>query len=65
MTVVGAECGLQNPEKRELHEALIQEQGDICCYCGMRITRESSHIEHLKPQSSTDLDLSVEYSIFK
>ena len=53
---------LQNPEKRELHEALIQEQGDICCYCGMRITRESSHIEHLKPQSSTDLDLSVEYT---
>ncbi len=55
-------CYLQNPEKRELHEALIQEQGDICCYCGMRITRESSHIEHLKPQSSTDLDLSVEYT---
>jgi uncharacterized protein (TIGR02646 family) len=53
---------LQNPEKRELHEALIREQGDICCYCGMRITRESSHIEHLKPQSSTDLDLSVEYT---
>lgn len=55
-------CYLQNPEKRELHEALIQEQGDICCYCGMRITRDSSHIEHLKPQSSTDPNLSVEYT---
>jgi uncharacterized protein (TIGR02646 family) len=53
---------LQNPEKRELHEALIREQGYICCYCGMRITKESSHIEHLKPMSSTDLELSVEYT---
>jgi len=53
---------LQNPEKRELHEALIREQGYICCYCGMRITRESSHIEHLKPQSTPDPDLSVEYT---
>ncbi len=53
---------LQNPEKRELHEALIREQGYICCYCGMRITRDSSHIEHLKPQSSTDPNLSVEYT---
>ena len=53
---------LQNPEKRELHDALLREQGYICCYCGMRITRESSHIEHLKPQSTPDPDLSVEYT---
>jgi uncharacterized protein (TIGR02646 family) len=53
---------LQNPEKKELHEALIREQGYICCYCGMRITRESSHIEHLKPQSTPDPELSVEYT---
>jgi uncharacterized protein (TIGR02646 family) len=53
---------LQNPGKRELHEALIREQGYICCYCGMRITRKSSHIEHLKPQSLPDPDLSVDYT---
>lgn len=53
---------LQNPEKRELHEALLREQGHICCYCGMRITLSSSHIEHLKPQSTPDPDLSVEYT---
>ncbi|HAA27510.1 MAG TPA: TIGR02646 family protein [Cyanobacteria bacterium UBA8553] len=53
---------LQNPEKRELHNALLREQGYICCYCGMRIARENSHIEHLKPQSATDPDLSVEYT---
>ena len=53
---------LQNPEKRELHEALLREQGHICCYCGMRITLSSSHIEHLKPQSTPEPDLSVEYT---
>ncbi len=53
---------LQNPEKRELHEALLREQGYICCYCGMRITRESSHIEHLIPQSTPDPELSVDYT---
>jgi uncharacterized protein (TIGR02646 family) len=53
---------LQNPEKQKLHEALLREQGYICCYCGMRITRESSHIEHLKPQSTPDPELSVEYT---
>jgi len=53
---------LQNPEKRELHEVLIREQGYICCYCGMRIIRESSHIEHLKPQSTTNPDLTLEYT---
>lgn len=37
--------------KTQLHNALLQEQGYICCYCQMGITRENSHIEHLKPRS--------------
>ena len=41
----------QAPQKPIVHEALLGEQGFICCYCGMRITRETSHIEHLKPRS--------------
>ncbi len=40
----------QSPEKTALHKALLQEQGYICCYCGMRITKEISHIEHLQPR---------------
>ena len=39
-------------DKRRLQQKLIEEQGHICCYCGMEITREDSHIEHLKPQSN-------------
>ena len=37
--------------KTQLHNALLQEQGYICCYCGMAIAKEDSHIEHLKPRS--------------
>lgn len=57
---------LQNPEKRDLHDALLKEQGWVCCYCGRRFTREDqgvpgdglviertgSHIEHFRPQES-------------
>lgn len=42
---------LQNPEKASLQEALINEQGGICAYTMRRITSNSSHIEHIKPES--------------
>jgi len=37
--------------KRSIHETLVAEQGFICCYCERRITRDESHIEHIKPRS--------------
>jgi uncharacterized protein (TIGR02646 family) len=40
----------QNPQKLELQEILIAEQGHICCYCGIRISLADSHIEHFQPQ---------------
>jgi len=43
--------GLQNPEKENLHKALLTEQGEICCYCNRRIELNDSHIEHLRPQN--------------
>ena len=51
----------QTPEKAIVHDALLKEQGYICCYCGIRITRETSHIEHLKPRS-TYPNLALEYT---
>lgn len=39
-------------DKRNFKQKLIEEQGHICCYCGMRISDKNSHIEHLKPQSN-------------
>ncbi|MBB3014034.1 retron system putative HNH endonuclease [Cupriavidus alkaliphilus] len=41
---------LQNPEKRILLQALIREQGGVCCYCGRAIGEENSHVEHFRPQ---------------
>ncbi len=51
---------LKNPEKQNLHQALLEDQGYICCYCGERVAHQTfnnvktrpgdSHIEHLKPQ---------------
>lgn len=42
--------------KRTLHDALVNEQGWICCYCNQRIDRSSSHIEHLRPGSRFPAD---------
>ncbi len=40
---------LQNPQKSAVLQALIQEQGSLCCYCEDRLTHGGdSHIEHLK-----------------
>jgi uncharacterized protein (TIGR02646 family) len=32
-------------------QRLLQDQGYICCYTGIRVNDARSHIEHLKPQS--------------
>jgi uncharacterized protein (TIGR02646 family) len=53
----------QKPEKTIVHRALIIEQGHICCYCGQRITREISHIEHFQPRTHYP-DLSLSYHNF-
>ncbi len=41
---------LINPIKSELKNALLLEQGNICCYCECKISSNNSHIEHLKPK---------------
>ncbi|MBE9064137.1 retron system putative HNH endonuclease [cf. Phormidesmis sp. LEGE 11477] len=37
-------------------EALIKEQGGLCCYCERQITLDNSHIEHFKPKSDKTVD---------
>lgn len=62
---IGVNCdfrSLQNPEKGIVHYSLLREQGYICCYCCRKIYENSSHLEHLAPQSQTDSELSVDYS---
>jgi uncharacterized protein (TIGR02646 family) len=42
---------LRGEDKKQFHQHLITEQGHICCYCGERIIRADSHIEHFQPQT--------------
>lgn len=51
---------LQNPQKRDLHNNLLTEQGFFCCYCGREIEASNSHIEHFKPQEHFE-ELALEY----
>lgn len=37
--------------KRDLKDHLLREQGFLCCYTGILIDTDTSHIEHLKPYS--------------
>ncbi len=32
--------GLRDPEKKEVKDSLMKEQGYICCYCERRLTDE-------------------------
>ena len=52
---------LRASQKRDLHDALLKEQGYICCYCEMRISPKDSHIEHLQPRTHY-ADLALEYA---
>lgn len=52
---------LQNPEKKILKRALIEEQGGLCCYCEGRLVEGDSHIEHFKPQEKFESE-ALEYS---
>lgn len=47
---------LAGETKTTTKDALMQEQGYICCYCERRLTENDSHIEHFQPQSDQTID---------
>ena len=47
---------LAGQPKNAVKNALLAEQGHICCYCERRLTDEDSHIEHFRPQSDPTVD---------
>ncbi|MDQ7073625.1 MAG: retron system putative HNH endonuclease [Gammaproteobacteria bacterium] len=49
-------ANLGGVEKQAVKQALIQEQGGLCCYCERRLSEADSHIEHFRPQSEPDVD---------
>ncbi|MDJ0729413.1 MAG: TIGR02646 family protein [Crocosphaera sp.] len=44
--------------KDAIKEALMKEQGYLCCYCEQRVTlnTNNSHIEHFRPQNDPTVD---------
>lgn len=40
------------PIKRQIHEALLKEQGFLCCYCEVRVTIYGRHVEHFRPREN-------------
>lgn len=56
---------LQRPEKPELLNALLRDQGGVCCYCERRIQasepQREAHVEHLQPRHIAP-ELALEFS---
>lgn len=52
---------LSGTEKRVMRQSLLEEQGQICCYCNQDISDNDFHIEHFKPQETFEA-LELEYS---
>jgi uncharacterized protein (TIGR02646 family) len=47
-------CGykeMPSEVRQAIREYLLTEQGWLCCYTGIRISIDKSHIEHFKPQA--------------
>lgn len=42
--------------KEKVINALLEDQGYLCCYTGIRISDKTTHIEHFKPQSISKQD---------
>jgi len=47
---------LSGSTKQEDKQALMAEQGYICCYCERPLTQNDSHIEHFNPQFALDVN---------
>lgn len=55
---------LRGKEKRAVRNALLIEQGYICCYCQCRLIEDKCHIDHLQPQHGTKIIDPLDYSNF-
>jgi len=47
--------------KRAIKQRLLAEQGGLCCYTGLKVDEDGSHIEHFKPQSLCENHEDVDY----
>jgi len=52
---------LPSDVKNIIKQQLLAEQGGLCCYTGVRINNQKSHIEHFKPQRLCQNHEDVDY----
>lgn len=53
------------PIKQVVKQALLDEQGYLCCYCEKRADEDTGHIEHLAPRHThPDLQLAYENLLY-
>ncbi len=53
------------PIKQVVKQALLDEQGYLCCYCEVRTDQGTGHIEHLAPRHThPDLQLAYENLLY-
>jgi uncharacterized protein (TIGR02646 family) len=55
------EHDFQDPVKAVIKKYLLEDQGYLCCYTGIRISESDSHFEHFKPQSKCEDNEDVDY----
>ena len=49
--------------KDAVKTSLLKEQGYICCFCGKRIEKDNSTIDHIKPQGTEEYkNLQLDYN---
>ncbi|MDD4915538.1 MAG: hypothetical protein PHW13_10960 [Methylococcales bacterium] len=47
---------LSGAVKKEVKDALMFEQGYLCCYCKRELSEQEAHIERFRPQSDPAVD---------
>ena len=53
----------QGPEKPQVLETLMRDQGFVCCYCERRVSVRNVHIEHLQSRHAAP-HLALEFANF-
>lgn len=55
---------MDSTTKKAIRKSLVEEQGYLCCYCGMKIENDyHSTIDHIKPQGVKEYeDLQLDYN---
>lgn len=58
----GASVDWSEIKSKQIRDSLCHEQGNLCAYCMRRISPDSSHVEHIIPQSKCKSGQDIAYN---